>query len=510
MDAPANNAAAVGRARGDENGNGAADGTPSLPVRTKLYTSHFLSTWNSRVFEFGAVLFLSTIFPGTLLPASVYALARAASVVLLSGFLGLYIDHGQRMQVVRVSIVGQRIATALSCLLLLFMTTYNDFAPWLAHSLLAVLCMLACVEKLSSVMNTIAIERDWVVILSKNNERDLQELNSQMRRIDLFCKLVGPLAISLIDGFSTKIAVLVTLGMTCVSVIVEYLAIARVYSSVEDLQQERTDPGDVGESDRSWSQVLRGIAQRIADASQGLDLYFHHRAFLPSFSLSLLYLTVFSFGGQMVTYLLSIGFSSLSIGLLRTVSTVFELSATWLSPKVMDRIGAVRGGIWFLNWQIICVALALTMLWLDISPTYTAGGLLVGVILSRVGLWGFDLSAQIIVQESVEASQRGSFSALEASVQNTFELLSFASTVVFAKPEQFKFPAAISGGAVVTAGILYAFFVRQRRGHLFHRSKCMKGRHDQPKRRYWRGVGPEWERIPQAEDFGDESQGTEA
>ena len=54
-------------------------------------------------------------------------------------------------------------------------------------------------------------------------------LNSQMRRIDLFCKLIGPLAISLIDGFATKIAVLVTFGLSVVSVGIEYLAIAQVF-----------------------------------------------------------------------------------------------------------------------------------------------------------------------------------------------------------------------------------------------------------------------------------------
>lgn len=37
----------------------------------KLDLSHFLSTWNSRVFEFGAVLYLASIYPGTLLPLSV-------------------------------------------------------------------------------------------------------------------------------------------------------------------------------------------------------------------------------------------------------------------------------------------------------------------------------------------------------------------------------------------------------------------------------------------------------
>ena len=53
-------------------------------------------------------------------------------------------------------------------------------------------------------------------------------LNSQMRRIDLFCKLVGPLAIGLLDGFSTKIAIMAILGCNVASVVVEYHAIAKV------------------------------------------------------------------------------------------------------------------------------------------------------------------------------------------------------------------------------------------------------------------------------------------
>lgn len=70
----------------------------------RLYVSHFLSTWNSRVFEFGSVLYLATIFPGTLLPMSVYAVARAASAILLSSMVGQYIDTGNRLRVVRLSI----------------------------------------------------------------------------------------------------------------------------------------------------------------------------------------------------------------------------------------------------------------------------------------------------------------------------------------------------------------------------------------------------------------------
>ena len=80
----------------------------SQSIVARLYVSHFLSTWNSRVFEFGAVLYLATIFPGTLMPISVYAVSRGLAAVLLSPLVGNYIDVGNRLQVVRLSIGESR------------------------------------------------------------------------------------------------------------------------------------------------------------------------------------------------------------------------------------------------------------------------------------------------------------------------------------------------------------------------------------------------------------------
>lgn len=70
----------------------------------RLYLSHALSTWNSRVFEFGAFLFLASIFPDTLLPASIYALARSAAAAICSPWLGGHIDRSDRLGIVRLSI----------------------------------------------------------------------------------------------------------------------------------------------------------------------------------------------------------------------------------------------------------------------------------------------------------------------------------------------------------------------------------------------------------------------
>jgi iron-regulated transporter 1 len=142
-----------------------------------------------------------------------------------------------------------------------------------------------------------------------------------------------------------------------------------------------------------------------------LPHYFRHRAFLPSFSLSLLYLTVLSFSGQMITFLISIGYNSLHVGIARTVSTIFELSATWIAPRMVKRVGAVRGGIWSLCWQMVWLAAGVSWLFghLDASPLISGTGLAVAVALSRVGLWGFDLCAQNIVQDvSLPTHETGS------------------------------------------------------------------------------------------------------
>ena len=211
--------------------------------------------------------------------------------------------------------------------------------------------------------------------------------------------------------------------------------------------------------------------------------YVRHPAFLPSFALALLYLTVLSFSGQFITYILAQGLSSATVAMLRGLAAVFELSATWLGPWLHTRIGAVRSGIWFLNAELVFIALSCTVLWLPLDALpglATTLTLVAAVILSRTGLWGFDLSAQLIIQDEVEPDMRGTFSSLEASFQNGFEMLAFLSTIIFPRPEQFRYPAAISALAVANAAILYALFVRKRRGHLLHASKCFD-RHQRTK-----------------------------
>lgn len=182
---------------------GASSSTPSgnrddaqdqVPTRIayRLYTSHFLSTWNSRVFEFGAVLYLASIFPGTLMPMSAYALSRGLAAIIFAPAVGHYIDVGNRLQVVRLSIgkclsrtdrdkrirrskslttlVLQRLVVVASCVIFYLLAIGLPMKKVVNTCLLAILTLLACFEKLCSVLNLVSVEKDWVGLYKPINQ----------------------------------------------------------------------------------------------------------------------------------------------------------------------------------------------------------------------------------------------------------------------------------------------------------------------------------------------------
>ncbi|OAQ58763.2 iron-regulated transporter [Pochonia chlamydosporia 170] len=337
---------------------------------------------------------------------SVYALVRGLSAIIFAPVVGLYIDVGNRLQVVRVSIVFQRLAVAGSCTIFYVLAANLPLGPSGRAGMLVLVTFFACIEKLCSIMNLVSVEKDWVVVIAENDPEALSLINSQMRRIDLLCKLFGPLFIALIDGYSSKVAIIVNFGMNAASVIIEYFAIARVYDEVPQLQEAKSRQPNLPttESTGARSGIVSTIWQKLTGivkkSGQDFYFYFNHRAFLPSIAGAVLYLTVLSFAGQMVTYLLSIGYSSTQIGIARTLSVVFEVLATWVAPSLMGRIGVIRAGLWLSTWQITMLITGISVFWIfEANSLISASGLVGGTILSRLGLRGFDLCVQFIVQE---------------------------------------------------------------------------------------------------------------
>lgn len=175
-----------------------------------------------------------------------------------------------------------------------------------------------------------------------------------------------------------------------------------MYKAVPELVRRRDSTSD--EINRQTESTTEGVLQRavtyVKSAIEPWREYAASPVFLPSFALSILYLTVLSFGAQMVTYLLHTGFNSLEVSCMRIGAVVAELAGTWTAPWAMNKIGPVRSGLWFINYQLGCLAAsAAAFLFLDPSSRLVALCLILGVALSRLGLWGFDLSVQFLVQE---------------------------------------------------------------------------------------------------------------
>ncbi|KAI9814369.1 MAG: hypothetical protein M1827_003224 [Pycnora praestabilis] len=173
--------------------------------------------------------------------------------------------------------------------------------------------------------------------------------------------------------------------------------------------------------------------------------------------------------------------------------------------------GLERFGLWGISWQLLNLAPVVLALW-QVSPQPSVSGaskappsitLLPRVLAltsplniqpaetlslffflsaSRLGLWIFDLTTQQLTQTRIPPVRRSSFAGTEMSFVSLFELGQWIAAAVFHKPEQFRWLALGSFGAVVVSTALYSFWVWRQRGHLFHWEKigkscdCIKGR----------------------------------
>ena len=419
-----------------------ADGIDQQWHPWRLHISHTLSSWNARFFEFAVTLLILSIFPRTLLATGIFGLVTTVSAIILSPYLGSYIDRTNRLEVMQHTIFIQRSAVVLSCVAV----------PLFDFHTLTIACFIALllggvIERNCAIANTIAIERDWLVIIAQHTTWTLSTLNASMRRIDLSCALLSPIFAS---GCLTLLGptglTLLMIGGSIVSAVIEYSLIRKVYKAIPHLEQQ-------------------SIQQQPASNTIEIYMtYFHSSVFLPSLSLSILYLTVLSFGAPMVAYLKTQGMSDITIAALRSSSVLTGLCATLIAPRVTGTIGLPRTGLWSLWSQLLCL-IPVCLSFYGPSNTFT---LFIFLSLSRIGLWAYDLTAQEFVQTETGEHERGQISGCEQSLKNVFDMGTWILVILFNRPERFYVLATISVCAVFLASCLYSFWVRQKRGHLLH------------------------------------------
>jgi len=168
-----------------------------------------------------------------------------------------------------------------------------------------------------------------------------------------------------------------------------------------------------------------------------LRLYFAQEGLVGAgLALVFLYGNLLTLGPMMVAYLAEIGggtSAAASIGVWKALSNVMAIAGTfwfsWSSLKLHTK------GLVSLTIMVVCLTVSMVGIWMGRSAlssgssSYASlsniGSILViaGVVPSRFGLWGYDLSVMQLYQTHVEAPMRGRVGGTQTVLNNAMEFL---------------------------------------------------------------------------------------
>uniref|UniRef100_A0A8C2FMV8 Solute carrier family 40 member n=1 Tax=Cyprinus carpio TaxID=7962 RepID=A0A8C2FMV8_CYPCA len=205
------------------------------------YGSSVFACQGDRMWHFAISVFLIELYGHNLLLTGIFGLVVAGSVLLLGALIGDWVDRNPRNKVAHGSLFIQNISVTVCSIVLMLVFSYKKrieeiWDGWLTVVCYTVVIVLANVANLASTALTIAIQRDWIVVITGYNRGHLAGMNATMRRIDQVTNILAPLAVGQVMTLSSNVVGCgFILGWNLVSLIVEFIFLSRVYRIVPSL-----------------------------------------------------------------------------------------------------------------------------------------------------------------------------------------------------------------------------------------------------------------------------------
>ena len=373
--------------------------------------------------------------------------------------------------------------------------------------------LFGIVGELFNQAQKLAVEKDWVVVIAPSTAK-LQEMNTRIRRIDLLCKVLAPTTVGFIldasgDNPREKIfwGALLVAAYNLLSYPLELLLNTKVYNSHTALASKKHEHEDglvhahegghiqhshgKNDSDEEHGHHLhrhdsddmpdgegarRASAERLhlstgkvvvkhgsgaccSTFQRGVALYVGHEVFWASISYALLWFTVLTNGGLMTAYLEWRGVPSSIVGLSRGAGAVFGLAGTFVFPFIQRLTSSVESAALYSIW----------LFWILLLPAmvsfYMAGETLVSdyvlmasCVVSRVGLWSFDLAQTQIMQTRVAEAKRGIINATQASAYQMAFVMIQVMGMIFHDPCDFTVLVSISVVTVACSALAFTYW----------------------------------------------------
>jgi len=153
------------------------------------------------------------------------------------------------------------------------------------------------------------------------------------------------------------------------------------------------------------------------------------------------------------------------IGIFRALGAGFGIASTFLFPIVHKKVGLVTASKIFITWEAITLILALI-------AYYSIGvwGFLVFVLLSRVGLYGWDIGQIEILQIGIPEVVRGTINAIDSSFTKLATLLTVVAGFALPDPETFYILIWASVLSICTGAALFWYWTFSERGTKFNKA----------------------------------------
>lgn len=465
-----------------------------------------------RAWDFAVIILLTAMGP----PNSFYLIASYGitvnlTVALLSPSAGAMIDRANRLRAVVLVTTAQN-ACVLGCCAC-FAVLLRGYLPTYSRGwslCIALVHVSGALNVLFQGLSNIILERDWVVVLADGDNAWLRSITANFKSIDLSCNLVAPFFVSLIQiAGGVEVLAWVFSAGNLVMIYSQHTALHRIYRDVPALALK--DEGGEGESGRCArlktdndnhiedealgsnardgappSLLLACMSKRTGGAFRNLFSHAHtyakQRAFTPGLALAMLYLTVLTFHSTMLAYLLKRGLSVTFVALAQGGSSAMGVLGTFCYERAAARVGTITVGLLAIWQQVACLTVAVGALFYpkwrgdhtsnknveDDAKTAQAAlwFFIMGIGLSRFGLYAFDVAAAQISQYMVEENARGAVGGFQRTLESVFELLSYCLVLWRPHLEQFPSLAAISYIQVIAAASFFTVFAYSINGRL--------------------------------------------
>ena len=408
-------------------------------------------------FQFVLVIFLSTaVMPeDSLLLVSSYGLFTSLAVFFLGCRAGSFLDegarHNGRLVAIRNLLFGQYVCAVTCiafCLTLLIMSDSESTISTVM--LLIAIHVFGAATEVCNQATTMAIEKDWVVVMSGNDNMFLTETNAFMRQIDLGCKALAPAATgACIAAIGLRSSFVLLCLMNIASCAVEWVSLRSVCSRIQALVIECREEAENGSNDAA-------VGRRESGLRNGLRTYFSQSIAAGGLALALMYVNPISAGGMMSSYLIWKGVPLHLLGIFRGVASVCGMAGGWLYYMLVTSCNVMLVTTARVSVTMYFFFLLSCLFFLE-ADEFSLLPLAVGICLSRAGLWIFDLSISQLFQSTVTEESRGIVSGTQQSLQSLFEGLHFGLGLVFSDPKDFGKLASIGVLAVATSFFLVRF-----------------------------------------------------